>query len=106
MDGIEKRLFPRHPVLVEIEYVSDSPRLRARVVDLSEGGVFVDTLNPLEIGAPVRLSFRLADAPDARPIEGDGTVSWNQPMVGMGIRFTDLREEDRQRIRQYLRGMG
>ena len=57
----------------------------AQISDLSAGGAFVDTVNPLDVGAELRYRFFLPGADS--PVEGSARVAWQQPMVGMGIEF-------------------
>jgi uncharacterized protein (TIGR02266 family) len=101
MDQSDRRSASRIPHLVEIRYSSDSPVLTARVTDLSEKGLFVDSRSPLPEGSPVTFSFTLNNSRD-NPITGDGKVVWRQEAVGMGIEFTGLSDEDRAKIRQFI----
>ena len=77
-----------------------SPPIRARIQDLSEHGVFLDTHHPLQIGAPVELEFGLPDGED--PIRIKGHVSWSAPMMGSGVEFEDLDEATRERIKFFV----
>jgi uncharacterized protein (TIGR02266 family) len=100
--GQERRKFPRIPILVEIYYQSDSPVIRSRLADLSEGGLFVDTLNPLPLGAEVKFRFLLPGKGPQQPIVGLAKVAWNQPAVGMGIEFLKLGGDGLDRLRAFL----
>jgi uncharacterized protein (TIGR02266 family) len=105
MSFLEKRRHPRHPFIAEIRFSSDSPPITARIADLSEGGVFVDTVTPLEEGATVSVSFYLpGDSPES-PVTGTGRVAWSQATVGMGIEFDVLDEGGRRRIKTFLAGV-
>jgi uncharacterized protein (TIGR02266 family) len=101
MDQSDRRSASRIPHLVEIRYASDSPVLSARVTDVSEKGLFVDSRSPLAEGSPVTFSFSLNNSGD-NPITGAGKVVWRQETVGMGIEFTDLSDENRAKIRQFI----
>jgi uncharacterized protein (TIGR02266 family) len=63
---------------------------------LGAGGLFVETDEPLPVGASLKLRFRLPAGGDVHEIEG--RVVWRQPpdsggstlrAPGMGIEFTD-----------------
>jgi type IV pilus assembly protein PilZ len=66
-------------------------------------GIFVTTHQPLEIGT--RLTLRFAP-PGYEPFHLDGVVQWvnpirmlsDNPNPGMGIRFVDLKAEERERL--------
>ena len=103
MSQSERRNTPRLPKIIEIQYSSNSPPITSRISDLSSRGIFIDTINPLQAGDRVTFKFRLTDAPDEKPIEGEGIVVWNQQMVGMGIEFADLSEENQKRLDEFIR---
>lgn len=100
MSDEDHREFVRVESHLEIEYSCDSPPFTGRVIDLSEGGAFIDTANPFDVGT--RLAFRLQLPDEAEPIVGRAVVRWQQPTVGMGIQFAQLSEEDRERLRFYV----
>lgn len=87
---------------IDFLYSADSPSIKARLEDISETGAFVDTTHPLTVGSQVDFSFRLPYPEDPSPIEGRGRVVWVQPMVGVGLEFQQLSEEDRQRLRYFV----
>jgi len=100
--GVDKREHGRTGLIAEILYRSNSPQLKARISDISIGGVFVDTVNALELGAVVQFSFDLPAEVSPDPVRGEGIVTWRQEMVGMGIQFTRMDLEDRERIKAYI----
>jgi uncharacterized protein (TIGR02266 family) len=102
MEQSDRRRAPRIPRLVEVRYQSDSPPMTARLTDISERGIFVDTPNPLPVGSPVTLSFLLTNTPGEKPIAMEGNVAWRQETVGMGIEFVQLKEEDRAKIKRFI----
>ena len=106
MEQPERRRAPRIPRLVEVRYQSDSPPMTARLTDISERGIFVDTSNPLPVGSPVTLSFLLTNTPGENPIAVEGKVAWHQKTVGMGIEFVQLKEDDRTKIKRYIANRG
>ncbi len=106
MGQSERRRAPRIPRIVEVRYQSNSPPMTARLTDISERGIFVDTRSPLAVGSRVTFSFLLGDAPWEKPIAGEGTVVWRQEAVGMGIDFVQLKDEDRAKIKLFIASQG
>jgi Tfp pilus assembly protein PilZ len=98
----EKRSCPRHHFLAEIKYRSNSPPLLGRIMDLSEGGIFIDTMVPIEAGAPVAFSFFIPDNYPDISIAGSGRVAWQQKAAGMGVEFLQMNEKSRERITSFL----
>jgi len=99
MPETERRYFRRVQKVIEFHCTTSGLSLTGRIRDLSEGGVFVDTPDPLPAGTPV--SFTFAMQPE-QPILGRGLVRWCQGAVGMGIQFLTLSEEDRATIRRFV----
>jgi uncharacterized protein (TIGR02266 family) len=98
----ENRNNRRHPIIADIIYHGEGMQQNGRTSDLSEGGLFIDTMNPLPEGSEVAFRFMLPGDPTGKPVMGKGVVTWGQPTVGMGIRFTLLAVGDRERIVSYL----
>src|SRR5438093_7856886 len=72
-------------------------------VNISRGGIFINTRNPLAVGTTVRLIISLPDT--AFPFDLTGRVArvneFDNPsnqVPGMGIEFVDVDEEKRVRI--------
>lgn len=101
----ERRQALRVAHALEARYSCDCAPIDARILDLSERGLFLDTTHPLETGMTVDLSFTLPETtvhPEPQTIEGQGRVVWCEPMVGVGVEFVDLAEADRERIRFFV----
>jgi uncharacterized protein (TIGR02266 family) len=76
-------------------------------VNVSKGGMFINTRNPLPVGTTVRLIISLPDA--AFPFDITGRVTrvseFDNPaneVPGMGIEFIDVDDEKRQRIERFV----
>jgi len=76
-------------------------------VNISRGGIFINTRNPLAVGTTVRLIISLPDT--AFPFELNGRVArvaeFNNPsnqVPGMGIEFVDVDDEKRARIERFV----
>lgn len=87
----ERRNAIRYQLTVSAEVVElkSGTRFSTRTTDLGPGGCFVDTLMPLPIGSGV--SIRLNK--DNINFETNGTVTFSQAGLGMGIAFTEMAPE-------------
>ncbi len=109
----------RVPLAVPVEYAPRSaaaggppaqPARAGLAVNISAGGLFVETAEPHGTGAALALSFRLPEAPAA--LAATGRVAWvNDPArpckrdcgPGMGIAFSDLSAAGRSAITRFVR---
>jgi hypothetical protein len=71
----------------------------ARIVDLSEGGCFVDTTGEAHTGE--LLSFHV-QLPDGNWLELTGEVAHHMRPIGFGLRFVELSDEQREQLRRFL----
>jgi len=76
-------------------------------VNISRGGIFINTRNPLAVGTTVRLIISLPDT--AFPFDLTGRVTrvseFDNPsnqVPGMGIEFIDVDEDKRARIERFV----
>lgn len=100
--GEEKRKQKRCDLMAEIQYRCNSPVLSARISDISAGGLFIDTVNALDLGAKVKFSLTLYCDNEEETIKGEGIVTWRQETVGMGLRFTRMARSDWEKINKYI----
>ncbi len=90
--GVDRRQ-PRLPIKLAVEYRTTGAFLVSYSVNLSKGGVFLETSTPLPIDSTVALQF---DVPGAGLLTLEGQVAWvRQGGVdglpdGMGVQFADL----------------
>jgi uncharacterized protein (TIGR02266 family) len=112
---VDERAFERVrvPVDVTVEFRADDdrPGMAGRAVNISAGGLFVETLAPLGRGSDLALAFTLP-AGAAGPVSAAGRVAWvNPPSTprkrdcgpGMGIAFRDLSPDGRTAITRFVR---
>ena len=76
-------------------------------VNISRGGIFINTRNPLAVGTTVRLIISLPDT--AFPFDLSGKVirvsEFDNPsnqVPGMGIEFVDVDDEKRSRLERFV----
>src|SRR5215468_7991764 len=89
---------PRGPVSLRIKFRSTSldQFIERYAADVSRGGIFIRTREPLAVGTQLKFDFQLQDA--APLMSGEGTVVWireHDPTraavtPGMGVRFDKL----------------
>src|SRR5688572_4376424 len=84
---------PRIPISLEVQYRTTGAFLVAYSINLSKGGIFVETNEPLEVGERVSLAF---EVPGAGKLEVEGAVAWVRTggqdglPDGMGVQFDTL----------------
>ena len=101
--GAERRSFERFDTWLQVDVESGESFLFAYITNISEMGIFIRSEAPLPIGTELRLRFAAEEAP---PLELDGMVVWINPMrangdnpnPGMGVRFSELTREQRERL--------
>jgi type IV pilus assembly protein PilZ len=100
--GAERREHKRKPVSMVINYETLDQFFEDYVTNISLGGVFIQSKNPLPIGTRLKIKFALPEL--ANPIETTGVVAHvvnlddEGDMHGMGIRFADLDPESKKLI--------
>ena len=105
---IEHRVETRIPIRMRVQYEQLDDFLDDYASNISLGGMFIASSQPLIIGTRFRLRFRLPDR--SRAIETYATVRWtvdpdpNNPsqQSGMGIQFDPLASPDLKIIEQWL----
>ena len=107
VDLSERRKSERVGLLVRVTYQTVDELFSEFAHNINEGGIFIETDNPQQVGSSVQLQFKLPGSDD--PIEVIGTIvrtsdgnNGNEPQ-GMGIEFDELNEEARQRINDLIR---
>src|SRR3954465_16089266 len=98
MEPNNNRREMRQPVTLKIKFKSASldQFIERYSVDVSKGGIFIRTKEPLAVGTQMKFEFQLRDASPL--IAGEGTVVWtrendpSRPAIapGMGVRFDRL----------------
>lgn len=82
-----------------VSWQSDGPRNVSRVRDLSLGGAFISTDQPLPVGAALQLLFALPEG----EMRIHGIVRYSDGHKGMGVEFTKMGAADRARLQELLR---
>lgn len=99
-----RRIDPRYERQLDVEVVADGKKHVSRTVNISLGGLFLDSSIVLEIGTTVQLRFALPTQPE--PVEVAGDVRWvvkkDGAHNGIGIRFQGLRARDVWALNQFF----
>jgi uncharacterized protein (TIGR02266 family) len=98
--GDDRRTARRASLVTQMRTTVDEETLVGYTRDISTGGVFVETEQPLAKGAEVSLRFKLG--PDEPILGARATVAYSLPDEGMGLRFVDLAAEVRQAIDAFV----
>jgi Tfp pilus assembly protein PilZ len=107
MVSLRKRQYVRRELTAAVLWrpVEDKSEWRyATMLDISEGGLRMCCLQPVEVGEELELEFVLYG--DDQPIRARGRVAWRRESAGeqweMGIEFTQLPRIDRIHIRRLV----
>ena len=102
----EKRVDPRERVNGECDmkvlFTRREPRamrvrrVKARVLNVSQGGLCLQTQEPFQEGDLADCEFRLHDGSQASSL---GLVKWRDPYRGVGIEFFHGSEDERDATR-------
>ncbi|MEO6773077.1 MAG: TIGR02266 family protein [Kofleriaceae bacterium] len=100
----------RTPVTLKIKFKSETLEqfIERYAVDVSQGGIFIRTKEPLAVGTQMKFEFQLRDASPL--IAGEGTVVWtrendpSRPAIapGMGVRFDRLADGSQSVLEKIL----
>ena len=94
------RRWERHKITMLIALYDERTLVPIRVsaTDISGSGCYVETLSPSPIGAGFKAELRIG----LERVMTRALVRSSDPRVGMGIEFVGLKQEDQQRLQDYL----
>ena len=98
----ERRRSARLPYRTGVNCVWEEQRFNSTSVNISEGGMALESSGPAKIGELIRLEFSLPDA--RQPIKVTGKIRGKEPSGRTSIEFTDTTEASRALIRDYVYG--
>lgn len=98
---------PRYRVEIRVDCSTKDLFLANRITNISRGGFFIEANLPLH--SEIDLCFRIPESQMA--IDAKGRVIWTYDMKkdtarlvsGSGIKFTEMAQEDRNVLEDYLR---
>lgn len=95
----ERRRYFRHPVNLPVLLREGETEQRARMTNLSEGGMAVHTVKPLKHAAVVHFKFAL---PGGMAIEGKGQVAWINAEGLAGIAAQTFQGQGKEQLESWL----
>lgn len=97
--AVERRQHPRYRCQLSAEiHIQNGPSFWGNLADLSVGGCYVEMPLPLEMRTNLKMALWLGQ--DRVWVEGE--VAHTTPGFGVGVRFMELADADRERIRIFL----
>jgi len=106
----EVRSEPRISLAFRVRYnTPEGPRFESRAGGIGGGGLFIESQAPLPVGTKLAMEFSLPEKP-TEWLPAKGTVAWVCPKAdqytfspGMGVRFTEITQEVRDRILELVK---
>jgi c-di-GMP-binding flagellar brake protein YcgR len=99
----EKRRIPRkHPrvrLLTQVESQTSGASSLGRTKNISQGGLLVYSRETFDASTKVIVRFNLSPG---HLIEAPGVVMHSLPQVSMGIKFLQLKDDDRKAIEEFV----
>jgi c-di-GMP-binding flagellar brake protein YcgR len=101
---LERRRFERAPITAQVEYEltnssSGPSRVRRSMANISLGGMFITTEEPIRAGTRMVVRFEL---PNRHRVIAVSRVCYTRKGVGLGVEFLSLDDEDRDEIEAYI----
>ncbi len=99
---MEKRHQPRIHKRMKAEVHTSEGMTYSTAIDISKGGIFITTPDPLTEGEKVTLSIKLDDG---KTVSVKGIIRWSRlddddNPAGMGIMFDEMSDEDNESIKK------
>jgi type IV pilus assembly protein PilZ len=104
----DRRSHDRFDVEWSVDCVADDTFLFASIANISAMGIFVKTVDPKPVGTALVMAF---EPPGYKPFKLEGEVAWvnlvrddgDNPNPGMGVRFVNLKPDERERLVEVIR---
>jgi uncharacterized protein (TIGR02266 family) len=101
---LERRRFERAPIVAQVEFEltnssSGPSRVRRHMANISTGGLFINTEEPIRAGTRMVVRFEL---PNRHRVIAVSRVAYTRKGVGLGVEFLSLDPEDRDEIEAYI----
>jgi hypothetical protein len=95
-----RRKYLRHKISFPLELRDErvNTPMRVNATDISGNGCYVETVMPLAVATNLRVDFWVDDKHES----GSAIVRTRDPGVGMGIEFTGLTEDSKNRLQAHL----
>ena len=106
-----RRADPRFDVNIKVDYDTKDMFVSNYVTNISKGGLFIQTGDPLPIQSEISLTLVLPGV--HATLQTKGKVCWTYDIkkgtstiiTGMGIKFTQLTPSDKDLLESYIRNL-
>lgn len=90
---------PRKPCLINANYRIQNKDYKSYILDISVGGVFIETDEKFAIGQKIGLNFALPNY--SKPFKLIGTISWGGPR-GYGVKFDKVPAPQEDLLKSFI----
>lgn len=90
---------PRRPCLINADCRIQGNSFRSYILDISIGGVFIETSERVPVGETILLNFTLPAF--SRPVALPGKIAWSGPQ-GFGVKFGVMPPPEGRAIKDYV----
>jgi uncharacterized protein (TIGR02266 family) len=90
---------PRKSCLINANYRIQGNNFRSYILDISIGGVFIETSERVPVGESIVLNFTLPSLP--QPFTLPGKIAWSGPQ-GFGVKFESIPKPQGSAIQKYV----
>jgi len=97
--GTSMRENSRKPCLINANYRVQGQSFKSYILDISIGGVFIETEDRIPVGQQLMMKFSLPNSPE--PFTLSGEVAWNSPQ-GFGVKFDRITPQQGQLLKSYI----
>jgi uncharacterized protein (TIGR02266 family) len=102
---LERRRFERAPITAQVEFEltnssSGPSRVRKHMANISTGGLFISTEEPIRTGTRMVVRFEMPN--NKHRVIAVSRVAYVKKGLGLGVEFLSLDEEDREELEAYI----
>ena len=83
---------------IAVKYKVGDTSFTSYIINISVHGVFIENNDRFPIGQPIRMTFKVPNAPDRLDLKGKINRSG---LRGIGVNFLDLNQDQQEIIRTY-----
>lgn len=105
--NLERRKEQRIPIEIEVKYSTGDSFVIDWTMNISRGGMFIRTPNPLPVGSVLKIQFSVPGAQEN--ISAEGIVRWkidpSDPNIipGMGIEIISIDESSKNILNEFIK---
>ena len=94
----ERRKSDRKKLIIDLKFEGGDATGIANTRDIGVGGLYMTTTTSLAMGTPIFMTMNVGE----REISFSGTVVYIDPGQGVGVRFQDISEDDKNFLKGEL----